>query len=274
MGLFDFFNLSSLSIIDRILSDAMDRRLSDALECILSDTVDTRRIVDGDFPRTQEKKERKRNSPPRRARSIQNTAQKKRQQERKAPPKRADSIRYGSFIDSRDGTQYKTVKIGNQIWLAENLKYKCRDSYSYKDNKSNDENYGRLYMYCALAKACPEGWHIPSDAEWEELANYVKEHKDSNGTGTSLKADHFCRECCDDVPLGTNQFGFSARAAGYRNSLTFYHNQGFGAYFWSDSEDPEYSGKANVWYLKHDEEVLSSEFESKLWAVSVRCIKD
>ena len=200
--------------------------------------------------------------------------QEKKERERNSPPRRTYSISYGSFVDDRDGTRYKTVRIGNQIWLAENLKYKCSDSYSYKDNKSNDENYGRLYTYYALTKACPKGWHVPSDAEWEELAYYAKEHKDSNGTGTSLKANHSCWECDNNTPLGTNQFGFSAWAAGYKDSLTFYFDQGYGAYFWSTTEDSNDSDRASVWSLKYDKEALFSNSESKFWATSVRCIKD
>jgi uncharacterized protein (TIGR02145 family) len=200
--------------------------------------------------------------------------QEKKERERKSPPRKVYKICYGSFQDERDESVYKTVKIGNQIWLAENLKYKCSDSYSYKDNAANDENYGRLYTYYALSKACPKGWHIPSDAEWDELACYVKERKDVCGIGTCLKANHSCWECDDGTPLGTNQFGFSAWAAGFKNSLTFYQDQGYGAYFWSCTEDKDDSDKASVWFLKYNEEALLSECQSKFWATSVRCIKD
>lgn len=157
--------------------------------------------------------------------------------------------------------------------MAENLKFRCKDSYSYKDYELNDENYGRLYTYYALQEACPKGWHIPSEAEWEELAKFVKEHKNARGIGTCLKADRSCWKCDEDTPLSTNQFGFSAWPAGYKDSLTFYHNQSEGAYFWSCTEDEDIN-KCEVWYLRYNSENLDSCFESKFFAASIRCIKD
>ena len=85
------------------------------------------------------------------------------------------------FVDSRDGNRYKTVKIGNQIWMAENLRYivnlghgayVCGTSSTDIDEVKSTNSYktnGLLYNFSTAQLACPDGWHIPNDDEWKEL---------------------------------------------------------------------------------------------------------
>ena len=77
------------------------------------------------------------------------------------------------FVDSRDGQVYKSVVIGNQIWMAENLNFKVQNSRCYDNDKTNCKKYGRLYKWKATANVCPAEWHVPSKTEFEILINAV-----------------------------------------------------------------------------------------------------
>jgi len=94
------------------------------------------------------------------------------------------NIKYGSVTDLRDKITYKTVKIGTQNWLAENLNYNANGSKCYKDKDYYCKRDGRLYDLAMAKTACPAGWHLPSSGEWATLGNAAAN--------------------------GTNDFGFSA----------------------------------------------------------------
>lgn len=84
---------------------------------------------------------------------------------------------FGSLIDERDGQTYRATKIGDQVWMAENLNFPVKGSYCYNRNLVNCETYGRLYEWAAAQDACPSGWHLPSKDDFEMLQENVCEKK-------------------------------------------------------------------------------------------------
>lgn len=83
-----------------------------------------------------------------------------------------------TFTDPRDGQRYRVVKIGNQVWMVENLRYKCKSScYAYDDEEDYVKIMRRLYELDVAKEACPPGWHLPSASEWSSLrANVYAGH--------------------------------------------------------------------------------------------------
>jgi uncharacterized protein (TIGR02145 family) len=90
------------------------------------------------------------------------------------------------FTDNRDGENYKTIKVGTQIWMAENLNFEIpNDSWCYNNDPSSCQLYGRLYTWTVALKACPKDWHLPSEKEWSILINFLG---GQNEAGQNLKS--------------------------------------------------------------------------------------
>jgi len=163
----------------------------------------------------------------------------------------------GSFEDPRDGNVYKTVKIGNRTWFAENLAYKTDSGcWAYDNNQTNIAKYGYLYNWETAKQACPSGWHLPSVADFFTLLNTV-EGLDS-AAYLSL------------IPSGGS--GFSALFGGWRNGNGNSYMVGNNAYFWSSSAYEE----TTAWFM-----YISSNFEdaylhysNRSYEFSVRCVQD
>ncbi len=198
-----------------------------------------------------------------------------------------------TLTDLRDGQTYKTVKIGDQVWMAENLNFVTDNSWCYKDESDNCAKYGRLYTWAAavgrdedecgyehtcglgsgdIRGACPKGWHLPSKAEWEALIvavdGSITEYTSSNTAGTKLKS---VTGWYDDGN-GTNAFGFSALPASDRYYNGRYYGVGRDAYFWSSAEIDSDDAYDMSLYYSHDYASLGNG--DKGYGFSVRCLKD
>lgn len=202
------------------------------------------------------------------------------------------SVTYGELYDARDGQTYKTVQIGSQVWMAENLNYEVDDgSFCYHDSVEYCCKYGRLYNYSAAMSACPSGWHLPTIEEWDVL---YKIADDYDGDDYYERVGHYLKSTTgwvwdyDDDELagnGIDVFGFSAVPGGYG---THYKDQeccgesmnccylevGSEAYFWSSSQF--YDIDEYYYTVMHS---YTSSFETGVSAPpkagrSVRCVQD
>ena len=190
----------------------------------------------------------------------------------------ADSMR--KMTDSRDGQTYEIVTIGNQVWMAENLNYEMDSSYCYNDSANYCDKYGRLYVWSAAMKACPNGWHLPSWIEFNTLRENV-----GNGAGRELKSKSGW-DGYDPDRLGggagylvdgngSDDYGFSALPAGTRSNDGGYFHNGYVTYFWSSTEDIEYDMiLVCAMSLNSSSTGAGTGCTVKDAGFSVRCVKD
>lgn len=180
-------------------------------------------------------------------------------------------IEYGALTDARDGQTYRTVPIGNQVWMAENLNYASDASLCYGDDPGYCKKYGRLYTWSDGQDVCPAGWHLPNRAEWWTLVANVGGRREAIH---ALKSTSVWCEFRDTIAVATDSYGFSILPTGYKDV-----NQGYGvdthcfAEFWTASED--YANEANAFYFYVGYNVLPGlDSINKLNAFTVRCIQD
>jgi uncharacterized protein (TIGR02145 family) len=199
----------------------------------------------------------------------------------------------GSMSDKRDGKTYKTVKIGEQWWMAENLNYHSTKSWCYGNNGADCTKYGRLYLWgtamdgagmwsmngkgCDLFKkvcsptypvrgVCPEGWHLPDRTEWETLfaavggkttaGKMLKSIRGWNSSGNGADAYSFAV-----LPVGSRYYGGGD-----------FVGEGLYACFWSSSENNSRYAYAMCLRYSNDKATLWSS--DKYDGFSVRCVMD
>lgn len=185
------------------------------------------------------------------------------------------SFKYGKFTDPRDGQTYKTTVIGPQKWMSHNLNYETENSFCYQDHRYSDycSTFGRYYTFDEAKTACPDGWHLPSKADFDTLVYFG---------GLDTKAEHLL----SNYYGGKDEFGFSMSLSGYaRNDSSFY------GFFDRSAIGVNRSGSENYWSsdIKKDSvayTLTSSKSESILkdtlyvgyssiaYYLNVRCVND
>ena len=202
----------------------------------------------------------------------------------------------GPNITDAEGNSYKTVTIGTQTWMAENLKVsKYSDGTPipnepdntkwsslttaawcyYNNDVTNNTKYGKLYNWYAVSKTsngnknvCPTGWHVPADAEWTVLTDYLGGFNVAGGKMKEVGVTSWNNPNRD----ATNTSLFSALPGGNRYSYGKYYGIGNYGTWWSSSE----SNTSNAWYrsLNYDFGRADSSYYGKENGLSVRCLKD
>jgi uncharacterized protein (TIGR02145 family) len=181
-----------------------------------------------------------------------------------SPPHESFSGNSGTFTDTRDQQSYKWVRIGSQIWMAENLNYLTENSWCFDNDKAKCDKYGRLYNWNAAKKACPSGWHLPNDDEWNILIGKV-----GNDPGYKLKS----KSGWGKNGNGNDVYGFVALPGGICQSYSIFYLFEEYAEFWSSSVSGSY--KAYHWSFSNKSDgVYHYYINKKEFCISVRCTKD
>lgn len=212
-----------------------------------------------------------------------------------------------------DGNNYGVVTIGEQVWIAENLKVGTMingyqemtdngiiEKYCFINDEANCDFYGGLYQWDEMMNytiipgvkgICPAGWHVPSDAEWMQLINYVvaqgyPNNNINNAAGNALKS---CRQLnsplggdcnttvhprwnSDGTHHGFDEFGFSAFPGGYRHIFGTFSSMGIGGYWWSSTEFSSTDARGRGTHYNYGN--VEHSFGSKTQGFNVRCLRD
>ena len=191
-----------------------------------------------------------------------------------------------------DGNVYKTVTIGTQIWMKENLKvtkYRNGDSIpyvidntqwsnlttgsfcDYNNDANNSTTYGRLYNWYAINDSrniAPEGWHLPTDAEWSTLIDYLGGKSVAGGKLKEIGTTYW-----NSPNTGaTNESGFTAHSGVPRDSYGTFGNVGRNGYWWCSTENS--TNCAWVRYMYYNSSDVGRDSGRKLDGYSVRCVRD
>jgi uncharacterized protein (TIGR02145 family) len=208
-------------------------------------------------------------------------------------------ITKGTFIDLRDNHEYQWIKIGNQIWMAENLAFlpevgKIKSDslclpdyfvYDYSGNSiveakttENYKKYGVLYNFASALIACPPGWHLPSEEEWKQLeltlgmnvAQIDEIYPVSRGTdqGNQMKTE----SGWENDGNGNNSSGFSALPGGFRFCNGNFWFKGSMGFWWTSSNDLSETAWARS--LSSSSQTIFRNNNLKQNGFSIRCVKD
>ena len=193
---------------------------------------------------------------------------------------------YGSMTDPRDGTVYKTTQIGGKTWMAENLNYfdiegaasSIKNDWCYWDKPENCESAGRLYTWKVAKRVCPEGWRLPTKADWESLLQEVGADSLNEilWKGSSkLKSVNGW----ENDGSGTDDFGFTALPAGMKFTTRTqdgftYH--GCSSLMWAATEADGGAADSLAYHMyldcSNDNAIVNTV--KKINGLSVRCVKD
>ena len=194
-------------------------------------------------------------------------------------------------ITDADGNVYTSVKIGDQVWMKENLKTTKYNNGAdiplvtdntawsglstpgycwYNNDIGNKDVYGALYNWQAVntGKLCPDGWHVPTDEEWDVLVEYAGGNSISGGKLKETGLAHWNDPNLD----ATDEYGFTAVGAGYRDITGPFQKLKIDTYWWSSTSHSEEDAWAR--YIFYYNAIVFRVTDDNNYGQSVRCLKD
>jgi len=181
------------------------------------------------------------------------------------PSESPNAYTTGVFTDPRDGRTYKTTKIGNQLWMAENMNYQTSGgSWCYNNDSLNCDKYGKLYDWNTAKTVCPSEWHLPSQREWSILMNTV-----GINASKKLKNENGWRYYGN----GTDDYGFSALPSGYYYTQDHFIGSGECGHWWTSTPFDDY----HSFFMVMDDYWMGnggySDYSTNTSGMSVRCVQ-
>jgi uncharacterized protein (TIGR02145 family) len=178
------------------------------------------------------------------------------------------------FTDKRDGKKYLAVRIGNLLWMAENLNYlpQSGNSWCYDNDDSNCNKYGRLYDWKTANEVCPSEYHLPTHQEWERLVTAAIKGKKGEG-GKYLKSTSGWSRDLLGFTISTDDFGFSALPGGSRSKRGTFSSVGISGFWWTATVE---GGMAKGLIMNADNNRVETDggYLSAGAGYSVRCVDD
>ncbi|MEA1878778.1 MAG: FISUMP domain-containing protein [Bacteroidota bacterium] len=190
---------------------------------------------------------------------------------------------FGEFTDSRNSTTYRTIQIGTQIWMADNLNYQSGYGACWKGIESYCDTYGYLYTWEGAMKACPYRWHLPTEQDWQTLelflgvAQITIENYQSRGISVNAGGRLKDTRLWDNPNEGANnETGFSAIPGSQRYWDGSWDDEGPSrvVHYWTATETTYDSNEVYIRSLYNDDVGITRGSIRKDVAFSVRCIKD
>lgn len=175
----------------------------------------------------------------------------------------------GTMTDERDGQTYKTVTIGTQTWMAENLNYDTDATNCYDGREDLCTIYGGLYKWGAAMVVCPSGWHLPDTTEWKMLITAVG---GESTAGRMLKSTSGWDDYKGENVNGTDAYSFAVLPAGYYfGNVMDYRYEGSYTCFWSSTGN---RNTGSAYYMRVFVRDDASLYYENNYKFSVRCVQD
>jgi len=178
----------------------------------------------------------------------------------------------GTFTDTRDGQLYQWVRLKDgKKWMANNLNFQMTSTWCYEDNQDNCKQYGRLYTWQSAQGACPNGWRLPTDDEWWEMASFYGKAYNSYAGQEKMEGKDDGEDVYKALVQG-GKAGFNVLFGGSYSVGEGFDYLGDLGYYWSSSAHNESNALGYYFYIRS--RALARDSYHKTLGFSCRCLQD